>query len=189
MRIRELLWRIRKLLHMSNYWDEPLPIAILPPPNDPLTGAQIDELWIMFSGIAKHWRLLEDPSDIERRRSWDVELLRSRWLDMLEARSSGTPDYRGEYLNAECVFKALAKKLGGQDKAIAKIYGDTKVTEVSQATTRLAHAKFYVANDFITCFVVTGGFRRFVKDARNYTGFMGGSRFREWPPVRTGAGN
>ena len=75
----------------------------------------------------------------------------------------------------------------GEDAAIDLLFGKTVVTKPEDAKTRLGHAKFYVANDFIRCFVATGGFRGFVAKARNYTGFMGGSRFREWAPVRTGA--
>jgi hypothetical protein len=128
----------------------------------------------MFRAIDAHWRL-----------RIEVDLLRSRWLDMIEARSSGTPDYRAEYINAANVYEALVTKLG-EDAAIVRLYGMTAVTAVTQATTRLGHAKFYVANDFIRCFVATGGYRGFVPKARNYTGFMGGSRYREWAPVRTG---
>lgn len=135
------------------------------------------QLWSMFSGIAKHWDL-----------KIEVELLRSRWLDMLEARTADDPardDYRGEYDNAARVFQALKNK-HDTDFALTTIYGETKVTKPEEATSRLKHAKLYVANDFIRCFIATGGFRGFVPEARNYTGFMGGSRFREWDPVRTG---
>ncbi|MBL8175521.1 MAG: hypothetical protein JNK48_12680 [Bryobacterales bacterium] len=156
------------------FWDEPLPATMLDPPASPLSNQEIDALWGLFKAIAIHWSL-----DIE------VELLRSRWLDMLEARSAGQPDFRGEYGNAAQVYTALVTTLG-EPAAIAKIYQDTIVTKPEQALTRLTHAKFYVANDFIRCFVATGGFRAFVPKARNYTGFMGGSRFRAWPPVRTG---
>lgn len=157
------------------FWDEPLSSEMLSPPNYPLTGAELETLWTMFAAIAVNWRL----DDIE------VGLFRSRWLDMLEARSAGTPDYRGEYVNAAKVYDALLAKLG-PESAIKKVYADTSVTNPDQATTRLRHAKYFVANDFIRCFVATGGFRGFVPEARNYAGFMGGSRFREWAPVRTG---
>jgi hypothetical protein len=159
----------------NNIWDDTLSIAILSPDNNSLSDSQIDALWSLFSSIVSFW-------DLE----FEVELLRSRWLDMLKARSSGDPDYRGEYVNAAEVFSALRGQLG-EDGAVAKIYQDTIVTEADQATTRLKHAKFYVVNDFIRCFVANGGFRGFVPKARNYTGFMGGSRFREWDPVRTGS--
>jgi hypothetical protein len=155
-------------------WDEPLSTDILLSPLGPLSEAQLDTLWSMFRAIGAHWRL-----DVE------VDLFRSRWLDMIEARSFGTPDYRAEYINAATVYEALIAKLG-EGPANAKLYGETAITDVAQAATRLGHAKFYVANDFIRCFVATGGFRGFVPKARNYSGFMGGSRFREWAPVRTG---
>lgn len=158
----------------SDLWDEPLPIEMLSSPGVPLSNEQTDTLWNLFRAIGTHWHL-----DIE------IELFRSRWLDMLEARSANAPDYRGEYMNAADVYSSLVVKLG-ESSAIVKIYQDTLVTKPEQATTRLGHAKFYVANDFIRCFVATGGFRGFVPKARNYTGFMGGSRFREWSPVRTG---
>ena len=58
---------------MSNCWEEPLPTDILPPPGKPLEARQIDVLWTMFSGIAKHWELLEDEDDRSRKRGWDVE--------------------------------------------------------------------------------------------------------------------
>lgn len=157
-----------------DFWDEPLSVDMLSSPGVPLSNEQIDTLWSLFVAIGVHWKL-----DIQ------VELLRSRWLDMLEARSSDVPDYRGEYMNAADVYAVLVQKLG-EPSAISKVYRDALVIKPEQATTRLSHAKFYVANDFIRCFVVIGGFRGFVPKARNYTGFMGGSRFREWSPVRTG---
>lgn len=39
---------------------------------------------------------------------------------MLEARSSGVPDYRGEYINAAEVFSALVTALG-DEPAVTKI--------------------------------------------------------------------
>jgi hypothetical protein len=156
------------------FWDEPLPTEMLSPPIAPLSNESVEVLWSLFGAIAVHWHI-----DIE------VDLFRSRWLDMLEARCSYSPDYRGEYINAADVYEALTAKLG-RPSAIAKIYKDTIAIGLEQAVTRLGHAKFYVVNDFIRCFVATGGFRGFVPKARNYTGYMGGSRFREWPPVRTG---
>jgi hypothetical protein len=167
-------------LTANEFWNEKLATTDrLPYLGTPL-DQQIPQLWAMFKGIADHWNL-----------KFEVDLLRSRWLDMLEARSSNDPDYpdypdyRGEYENAALVFEELRNK-HDDGFAVTKIYGKTKVKTKAQATTRLKHAKFYVANHFIRCFIATGGFRGFVPEARNYTGFMGGSRFREWDPVRTG---
>lgn len=156
-------------------WDEEIGTDMLETPIAALTEQQMATLWSMFTAIPKHWEL-EVP----------VDLLRSRWLDMIEALSASKPDYRAEYANAVSVYDAMLDKLGA-DAATKLLFTDTKITKPADAKTRLSHAKFYVANDFIRCFVATGGFRGFVKQARNYTGFMGGSRFREWAPVRTGA--
>ncbi len=157
-------------------WDEPLPPALLTEFDKPLSEEQIARLWALFAGIDTHWQL-----------KFAVDLLRSRWLDMLEARRAEPPDYTAEYINAATVFEALETALG-MDAAIRKFYGQTNVQKNDEALTRLGHAKFFVGNDFIRCFIACGGFRGFVPKGRNYTGFMGGSRFREWPPVRTEAG-
>jgi hypothetical protein len=155
-------------------WEQPLSAEMLPAPDYPLSNDEIAKLWSLFTAIADHWKLTD----------LDVGLFRSRWLDMLEARCSGAPDYRGEYVNAVEVSEALVTALG-RETAIDTIYGKTVVTTAAQATTRLGHAKFFVINDFIRCFIACGGFRGFVPHARNYSGFMGGSRFREWTSVRT----
>jgi hypothetical protein len=155
-------------------WDEVIDAKMIEPSGEALTEWQVSTLWTMFAAISQYWEL-----------DFAVDLLRSRWLDMIEAQSIGAPDYRGEYANAASVFDAMVKTLG-EEEAITLLYGKTIVAKPEDAKTRLGHAKFHVANDFIRCFVATGGFRGFVKNARNYTGFMGGSRFREWAPVRTG---
>jgi hypothetical protein len=158
----------------EEFWDEALPQQMLASPLAPLTPEQIESLWEIFCAIPDHWGI-----------KYDVILIRSRWLDMLEARCSGEPNYLPEYAHASQVFDALFAKLGDKKQAAFRIYG-TLVTDRVQADTRMKHAKFYVVNDFIRCFIASGGFRAFVANARNHAGFMGGSRFREWPPVRTG---
>lgn len=159
---------------MVDFWNEPLQPPMLTSPLAPLTEKQIASLWNIFRAIPVHWQI-----------EFDVVLIRSRWLDMLEARCSGAPNFLPEYSNAAQVHDALIGKLG-EAAAIARIFGATTITDSNQALTRIAHAKFYVVNDFIRCFIASGGFRAFVPKARNHAGFMGGSRFREWPPVRTG---
>lgn len=161
-------------MNQTPFWDEPLPPTMATNFDEPLSETQVATLWALFTGIDAHWQL-----DLA------VDLLRSRWLDMLEARRAEPPDYTAEYINAAAVFDALVAALG-KDAAIAKFYGETKVQNIEEALTRLGHAKFFVGNDFIRCFIACGGFRGFVPKGRNYTGFMGGSRFREWSPVRTG---
>ena len=91
------------------FWDEPLPTEMLSSPDSPLSNEQVDMLWNLFKAIGVHWGL-----DIE------VELLRSRWLDMLEARSGNSPDYPGEYINAADVYATLVQKFG-EPSANAKL--------------------------------------------------------------------
>jgi len=160
---------------MTEFWEEELSVVMLAAGDQPLSGEEVDVLWSLFSAIATHWQV----------EKIDPELMRSRWLDMLGARSSGQVDFRGEYRHAAEVWKLMVDKLT-EPVAITKLFADTVVTKEDQAKSRIAHVKFYVANDFIRCFVAKGGFRGFVENARNYTGFMGGSRFGEWAPVRIG---
>ena len=155
-------------------WEEVIDTKMIESSGEALTELQFASLWVMFTAIPRHWEL-----------DFSVNILRSRWLDMIEAQSAGAADYRGEYANAASVFDAMANVLG-ESEAINTLFGKTIVTKAEDAKTRLGHAKFHVVNDFIRCFVATGGFRGFVKNSRNYAGFMGGSRFREWEPVRTG---
>lgn len=155
------------------YWEEVLPAEQLNSVEAPLDEDQVKALWRMFVAITEHWKL-----------EYAVNLIKSRWLDMLQARRDGDPDYTAEYINAAAVFTALEDDLGPA-AAAKKMYGDTRVTEQGAATTRLEHAKFYVGNDFIKCFLACGGYRA-LTPGRNYTGFMGGSRYREWAPIRTG---
>jgi len=76
-------------LNTNQYWDEALPPEMLPAPPAPLTNQEMATLWSMFVAVDTHWTL-----------GYSVDLMRSRWLDMLKARGSGSPDFRGEYLNA-----------------------------------------------------------------------------------------
>ena len=158
----------------AEFWDNTIDKAMLTEPLLPLNESQMASLWDIFGAVGTHWKL-----DVA------VNLLRSRWLDLIEAKCTSTPDYRAEYANAVVVYEAMVAQLG-EEQAITLLYDKTIIAKPEEATTKLLHAKYYVGNEFIRCFVATGGFRGFVKEARNYTGFMGGSRFREWAPVRTG---
>lgn len=168
----------------GNLWDDPIPSGeMLPASEQPLTNDQLKTLWSVFEGIAEYWEL---------KLNFNFELVHRRWLDMIQARCSGDPDYSGEYVNAVNVCKALEKQLN-RDAALVKIYKETIMTDhfeegtrIKEGSTRIQHAKHFVINDFIRCFIINGGYRGFVPGALNYTGYMGGSRYQEWDPVRTG---
>jgi hypothetical protein len=159
----------------GNLWDDPITSGeMLPASDKPLTNDQLKTLWSVFKGITEYWAL-----------DFNVELIHRRWLDMIQARCSGDPDYSGEYVNAVNVYKALDKHFH-RAGALVMIYEKTIVTDDDKPSTRLEHAKRFVINDFIRCFIINGGYRGFVPNALNYTGYMGGSRYQEWDPVRTG---
>jgi len=139
----------------------------------PLTSAEVESLWHLFSAIPTHWSVPFNPN-----------LLRSRWNDMLEARSGPPVDRRSAFINAAAVFEALRQAQAVDPLKL--VFVDTIITKELPGLTRLQHAKLFVVNDFIRCFVAMGGFRAFVPEGRNYGAFLGGSRFREWAPVRTG---
>ncbi|MEQ1711741.1 MAG: hypothetical protein ABL908_10100 [Hyphomicrobium sp.] len=135
-----------------------------------LTDAEKATLLRLFGRIAQHWKFKISPTQIE-----------PFARDLIEARSVSIPSYRPEYLNAAMLYQAMeAEAALDKDKVI---FTDTIVEDGSAATTRLQHMKWYVVNEFITCFVALGGFKDF--GGRNYKGFMGGSRFGDTPPVRT----
>jgi len=158
---------------MVEYWNEVLTGGQdeFEPPR-PLKEEELGLLWDLFCAIPTHWGL-----------TFNTQLLRSRWNDMIAVRSSGPPDRRHAFVDAAAVFKALRNQ---QPEHLKLIFSDTVVRESKDGMTRLEHAKLFVINDFLRCFVAMGGFRAFVPEGRNYTGFLGGSRFREWAPVRTG---
>lgn len=142
-------------------------------PARPLSTTEIDTLWRLFAAIPKQWDVV-----------FNVDLLRSRWNDMIEARSGPPIDKREAYINAAAVFAALESSR--TDDCLQLIFVDTVISTAKQNMTRLEHAKLFVVNEFIRCFVTMGGFHAFVREGRNYAAFLGGSRFRDWPPVRTG---
>lgn len=155
-------------------WSDPLKPGLLTGPDLALSEEEVDWLWTLFVAIAAYWK-----------KGFATGLLRSRWLDMIESFCGGDPSYLAEYRNAAATYRSLTDAFGPEDAA-RKFYGDTVIDDEEAATNRLLHAKYYVGHQFIGCFLAAGGFRAFVPKARNYQGFMGGSRFREWAPVRTG---
>ncbi len=140
-------------------------------PNDALSGEELEKLWSVLAGIENAWDLA--PISHGLRRQWD---------DMIEARSLDPGSYLPEFKNAVGVLEELS----GLEPAefIDLVFYQTIVRRPGDVKTRLDHAKFFVFNDFIRFLIMSGGFKQF--GARNYNGFMGGSRFADAPPVRTG---
>jgi hypothetical protein len=140
-------------------------------PDRELTEAEMAALWRVFVKIESVWKF--EPM---------AESFHSQWLDMVKARIAHEPSYMGEYINAAAVITELEQMEVGTWEDL--LFFKTVVEEKPKAKSKLEHAKFYVVNDFIRCFILLGGFTAF--GGKNYTGFMGGSRFADVAPVRTG---
>ena len=138
---------------------------------DPLSDTELATLWGVLPAIEMAWELEQVNNQ-----------LRSQWKDLIAARSSEPNSYLAEFKNSAAVLAELSSL--NPSEFVELVFFRTIVDRPSDVVTRLDHAKFFVINDFIRFLVLSGGFRQF--GARNYRGFMGGSRFADTPPVRTG---
>ncbi len=72
----------------------------------------------------------------------------------------------------------------GHEDAFRRLFLENGIPD-GPPTTRLAHAKTYVIDEFIRVQVVASGFKGFAQPASlNYKGYVGGSRYIETPRVR-----
>lgn len=159
-------------MNTIEYHLEEIGPEILTGDNSGLSDDALAELWEIFIRIGHVWEINTKAGE-----------MRSRWLDMIQSRMRKDPvDYSAEYMNAVTVWRYLeAHHSRDLDKFV---FFDTIVTDSGSVRTRLDHAKFFVINDFIKCFVLLSGFKDF--GGKNYKGFMGGSRRADEPPIRTG---
>jgi hypothetical protein len=150
-----------------------VPAELLDHEDSVLAAATVDGLWNIFLEIGRHWENLDHDSDG----------VRSSWLEFIHAKTTQPPSYVGEYCNAVSVVREL-RELYGAD-AFARLFQKSGVPE-GPPTTRLAHAKRYVVDEFIRMQIVASGFRGFAQPrSLNYNGFIRGSRFNERLRART----
>jgi hypothetical protein len=156
---------------MTQYMNEVVGAAALPPPERPLKAEEREILWLLFRKVEERWF-----SDLPGA----AASIKPQWLDYLRAMVEEAPSLVGEYENAVGVFNDISS--AGQ--SIDDILFAREVRKLADASTRLDHAKFFVVNPFIRVFVACVGFKAF--GGRNYGGYMGGSRFGDEAPVRVG---
>ena len=138
-----------------------------------------DKLWEIFVEIGRAWKNVEN----------DSAGLRSSWLEFIEAKTTRTPSYVGEYMNAISVMQELVGALG-REEAYRRLFFDSGVSPKDPPVTRLAHVKRYVVDEFIVVQITASGFRGFANSTfspnrpLNYTGFIRGSRYNERPMAR-----
>lgn len=168
---------------------EPLAARLLPAEPRELGSAEIDGLWRIFAAIGDTWR----------NTVYESVSLRSSWLEFVSQRSTTRPSYVAEYVNALTVLAELEDVHG--DDAFHRLFFESRETGGNgqgarlAPTTRLAHAKVFVVDEFIRVQILAGGFRDFVRplgglkvrpdDMANYNGYVSTSRFNRIRPVRT----
>jgi hypothetical protein len=142
---------------------------LLDPEDAVLSAATVDGLWNIFVEIGRCWSNLDN----------DSAGVRSSWLEFIHAKTAQPPSYVGEYCNAVSVVQELVDFYG--PGAFVLLFFKSGVPD-GPPTTRLAHAKRHVVDEFIRMQVVASGFRGFVEPrSLNYNGFIRGSRFNERP--------
>lgn len=150
--------------------------GLLESPRTELTPDEREKLWAMFAAIGYCWGT----------NNYDSLGLKSSWLEFIDAKTSVAPSYVTEYVNAiEVVDEWLSIYGPDENKAFERLLINHGI-ETDPPTTRLAHAKKYVIDEFIKVWVVAGGFRAFggARRAKNYNGFIRGSRYNLSERVR-----
>jgi hypothetical protein len=168
------------------YCAEKISPGLLPKEGQELSITQRDVLWRIFQAIGRVWKDLHPTQQ-------DSSTLKSTWLEFIDAKTNHDPSYVAEYANAVMVIQELLEK--HEVKDISKDESELKVFELfflnngipkntdgsaPPPTTRLAHAKQYVVDEFIRVNVVASGFKSFGapdNNGRNYKGYLGGSRY------------
>lgn len=151
----------------------PVAAKLLDTEDKMLSKREHDFLWDVFVEIGKCWGNLPD----------DSASVKSSWLEFMMAKTEDEPSYIGEYANAVNVFQELIQ-MYGRDVAFKFLLLRNGIPD-GPPTTRLAHAKQYVIDEFIRVQVVASGFKGFVKpQSFNYKGYVGGSRYNRLPRVR-----
>lgn len=147
--------------------------------DDFLPGVVREKLWEIFVEIGRAWENVPN----------DSAGLRSSWLEFIEAKTTRSPNYVGEYANAVSVMQELVGGLG-REWAYQQLFFNSGVSAKDPPVTRLAHLKRYVVDEFIAVQVTASGFRGFADSIfspnrpLNYAGFVRGSRYNERPSAR-----
>ncbi len=149
-----------------------IPATLIDPESITLSESDRQALWDLFVAIGRCWGNLDH----------DSSSVKSSWLEFIEAKTQSAPSYFGEYRNAITVMREL-QDLYGPDNAYAFLLLRSGVPD-GPPTSRLAHVKKYVVDEFIRVQVVAGGFKGFGAPAPlNYNGYLGGSRYNRLPRV------
>lgn len=143
-----------------------------------LDAGAIEKLWEIFVEIGRAWG--NAPNDSAG--------MRSSWLEFIDAKTNRPPSYVGEYANAVAVMQEIEAVLERRE-AYRVLFFDNGIA-AGPPTTKLAHLKCYVVDEFIKVQITASGFRGFgynifdKQRSLNYHGFIRGSRYNERPVAR-----
>ena len=162
----------------GRYCKAKLDPRLLPREGQALTPSEKERLWRIFQAIGTVWDDLHSSA-------LDSANLKSSWLEFIEAKSNFEPSYVAEYSNAVSVVDELIE-IFGETQAFEKLFLANGIPD-GPPTTRLAHAKKYVVDEFIRVNIVASGFKSFGRPdnhGRNYKGYIGGTRYNIRARVR-----
>ncbi|EIR5212462.1 hypothetical protein LW682_004361 [Salmonella enterica] len=151
-------------------YEETIGMQLLSSPVRPLTAGELNELWSLVERIEETWFTQRCANSIK-----------PQWLDYVQTSVSYSSGLLGEYENALSVYKEV---LTIAPERASEMLILRPVPTLSTISSRLDHAKHFVIDRFIRCYVMLVGFQEF--GGRNYNGYMAGSRFADTPPVRIG---
>ena len=159
--------------------NEKLSAGIIFAEGQDLTYENKEALWEIFQAIGDNWS----------NTIYDSNNQRSSWYEMLKAKTENAPNYAGEYVNAIYVLNELFAQYGKKE-AFRKLFFESGIDNNAPPTNRLAHCKVYVVNEFIRVQITAGGFKSWGtknggEQAKNYHGFLGGTRYNRLSRVRS----
>lgn len=132
----------------------------LPSSTGSITGEQHQLLFGLFLHIGKTWEMSK-VSNIQER----------DFTDLVENKTTQTPSYLTEYIEATNIIKKIQSHGRTLDEAYARLLLPVNGAD-QMFKSRLGRAQTFVSSEFIIWYVSQGGFRRF--GYKNYRGYMGG---------------
>lgn len=136
------------------------------------------KLWQLYCNICEFWQTTDDPS-----------FMRSDLFVFISNRIESNTKYMAEYANYIEVIDELIEE-SGDKQAYVKLFTDP-LGNITPPVSKLARAKQFVVNEFISLNLALGGFKTFgnpnVADGilLNYPGFIGGMNRPDHTPYRT----
>jgi hypothetical protein len=138
-----------------------------------IDDAVFESMWKLFQAIGKFWSNEEHP-----------ENMKSSLLVFMQNRILLNCEYNKQYINAKEVIDELIDKNKGDENLAYAFLFTNPGANIAPPTTKLAHTRQKVSNEFISLQLALGGFKVF-GGAKNYLGYFGGANIEGNTPYRT----